>query len=184
MRGLLNTLLVVAVISILSLTTALATDKAKSKAKKEHRHHHAHEHGAGKMSIAFDGLKGRIELEIAADSILGFEYEAKTDADKATLATAIKTFETDFGKMVQFDAASECAITADKVEQKFESKKSKHSDFKASYNVECKKTLVNTTVKFNFAAYQHIHDLDVTILVDQIQKNIEITNKESSVVLK
>ena len=183
MRSLLNTFMIIGIVSILSLATALATDKAKSKEKK-HRHHHAHEHGAGKMSIAFDGLKGRIELEMAADSILGFEYQAQTDADKATLASAIKTFENDFGKMVQLDHASECTITADKVEQKFENKKSKHSDFKASYTVECKKTLLNTTVQFDFSAYKHIHDLDVTILVDQLQKNIEITNKESSVVLK
>jgi hypothetical protein len=182
MRSCLNTFMVVGLISILSLGTALAKDKAK--AKKEHRHHHAHSHGAGKMSIAFDGLKGRIELELAADSILGFEHEAKTDADKATLAKAYKNFQNDFGKMVLFDAASECMITADKIEQKSEGQKSKHSDFKASYNVECKKTLLNTTVKFNFAQYQNIHDLDVTILVDQLQKNIEISNKESSVVLK
>ncbi len=181
MRGWINTLLVVGVVSILSLTTALATDKKKNK---EHRHHHAHSHGAGKMSMAFDGLKGRIELEIAADSILGFEHEAKSDANKATLAAAVKNFQNDFGKMVQFDAASECLLTADKVEQKIEDKKSKHSDFKASYNVECKKTILNTTIKFNFAQYQNIHDLDVTILVDQLQKNIEVSNKESSILLK
>lgn len=181
MRGWVNTLLVVGVVSILSLTTALATDKKKNK---EHRHHHAHSHGAGKISMAFDGLKGRIELEITADSILGFEHEAKSDTDKATLAAAIKNFQNDFAKMVQLDAASECLLTADKVEQKIEGKKSKHSDFKASYNVECKKTILNTTIKFNFAQYQNIHDLDVTILVDQLQKNIEVSNKESSILLK
>jgi hypothetical protein len=182
MRSLLNTLLVVAVISMLSLTTVLAMDKAK--AKKEHRHHHAHTHGSGKMSMAFDGLNGRIEFEVAAESILGFEYTPKTDKDKKTVANAIKIFQQDFNKMVQFDSALGCVITADKVEQKMEGKTSSHSDFKASYYVACKKSVVNSTVKFNFSQYEHLNDVDVTILADKVQKNFEISNKESSVDLK
>lgn len=182
MRGLLNTLLVVAAISTLSLTTALATDKAK--AQKEHRHHHAHSHGAGKMSLAFDGLNGRIEFEVAAESILGFEYAPKTDKDKKTLADAIKAFQENFSKMVQFDSTLGCEMTADKVEQKMEGKTSSHSNFKASYDVTCKKSVVQSKVKFNFSQYEHLNDLDVTILADQVQKNLEMTNKESSVELK
>ena len=182
MRSLLNTFIIVGVISVLSLASALATDKNKN--KKGHRHHQAHTHGAGKMSIAFDGLNGRIEFEAAAESILGFEYAAQTDHDKKIVDDAIKTFKQDFSKMVQFDAASGCKIMADKVEQKMESKKSNHSNFVASYNVQCQKTLLNTKVKFNFLSHEHLNDVDVIILVDKLQKNVEITNKESSVDLK
>lgn len=184
MRIFLNTFMVMGLTSVLSLATALATDKAKNKSKKEHRHHSAHTHGAGKMSIAFDGLNGRIEFEVAAESILGFEYTPQTDRDKKIVADAIKTFQQDFAKMVQFDSTLGCAITADKVEQKMEGKTSSHSDFKASYNVTCKKTLAGTNLKFNFSQYEHLNDVDVTILADKLQKNLEITNKESSVELK
>ncbi len=182
MRSLLNTFIIVGIVSILSLTTALATDKRKN--KKQHRHHQAHTHGAGKMTIAFDGLNGRIEFEVAAESILGFEYAAQTDRDKKIVDDAVKTFKQDFSQMVQFDAALGCVIVADKVEQKMEGKTSSHSDFVAAYNIQCKKALLNTKVKFNFSAYEHLNDVDVTILVDKLQKNIEITNKESSVELK
>jgi hypothetical protein len=174
--------MIVGIISILSLSTALATDKKKN--KKEHRHHQAHTHGAGKMSIAFDGLNGRIEFESAAESILGFEYSPQTNRDKKIVDDAVKTFKQDFAKMVQFDATLGCVIAVDKVEQKMEGKNSSHSDFVASYNVQCKKTILNTTVKFKFTSYEHLNDVDVTILIDKLQKNIEITNKESSVDLK
>ena len=47
----------------------------------------AHEHGSAKVSIAFETAKGApkgvIEFESPAESVVGFEYEAKTPADKA-----------------------------------------------------------------------------------------------------
>ncbi len=153
-------------------------------ANAQHRQHLAHTHGAGKMSIAFDGLNGRIEFEVAAESILGFEYAPKTNSDKKVVAQAIKSFQKDFDQMLQFDSALGCVLSPDKVEQKMEGKTSSHSDFVATYNVQCKKFLINSRVKFNFSRYEHLNDLDVTILIDAFQKTIEITNKESVIDLK
>lgn len=153
-------------------------------AKPEHRHHEAHVHGAGKMSIAFDGLKGRIEFDAAAESILGFEYQPKTQKDKDILAKSTQTFKDNFSDLVQFEPTLGCITTVDKVEQKKEDPKSNHSDFKASYDVVCKKSVLNSKFKFNFSKFELLKDVDVTILVDQLQKNLEISNKESSVDLK
>ncbi len=149
-----------------------------------HRSHKSHVHGAAKMSIAFDGLKGRIELKSAAAPILGFEHSAETYVDKSILEDATNTFKKHFSKMVQFEAALGCVIIPDKVGQKMENKKSKHSDFEATYGVECQRSVLNSIVKFNFGQYDQIKDIDVTILVDKLQKNIEISNLESSVTLK
>lgn len=153
-------------------------------AKAQHRQHLAHTHGAGKMSIAFDGLNGRIEFEVAAESILGFEYTPKTNSDKKVVARAIKSFQKDFDQMLQFDSALGCIFSPDKVEQKMEGKTSSHSDFVATYNVQCKKPLIGSQVKFNFSRYEHLNDVDLTILIDAFQKAIEITNKESILVIK
>ncbi len=150
----------------------------------EHRHEEAHVHGAGKISIAFDGLNGRIEFEAAAESILGFEYRAKSARDKAILTNALSSFKKDFNSMVQFDQNRGCVISADQVDQSFENKKSTHSNFKATYNVICKSLLADSTIRFDFSAFEHLNDIDVNIVVDELQKNIEISDKKSSVQLK
>jgi Protein of unknown function (DUF2796) len=168
---------------VLCLITSNSFAKG-SKKKTEHRGHKAHVHGAGQLSIAFDGLKGRIELKLAAANILGFEHFAETDVDKAILENATNTFKEHFSKMVQFDATLGCVMIPDKVGQKMEKKKSKHSDFEASYNIECQKSVLNSNLKFNFGQYDQLKDIDVTILVDKLQKNLEISDKESSVTLK
>lgn len=182
MRHLFNLFFIIGLISFFSNSSVYAQEKKKT--KKNHRHHEAHMHGAGKMSIAFDGTKGRIELVLAAESILGFEYRPKTDRDIIILSNATRTFQMEFGSMVQFDPTLGCLIKPDQVEQKMNDQKSSHSDFKASYNIECKKSLLKSTIKFDFSRYDSIKDIDVTVLVDKLQKNFEISNRESSIELK
>ena len=182
MKICLNTFLAFGFISTLPFSAVWA-EKPQKKAT-EHRQHVAHTHGAGKMSIAFDGLNGRIEFEVAAESILGFEYTPKTNRDKKVVADAIKSFQKDFDQMLQFDSALGCVFSPEKVEQKMEGKTSSHSDFIATYTVQCKKSLMNSQVKFKFSRFEHLNDVDVTFLIDAFQKTIEITNKESVLDLK
>ena len=166
------------------VTILLFVTPLSAKEKTKHRHHHAHEHGSAQLSIAFDGLKGRIELTSPADSIIGFEYVAKTAKDKETLMNAVKIFNDDFSKMVQIDSKLGCTFTVDSIEQKMESKSSKHSDFKANYNIVCLKNIIGSKIVFNFSKFDKLNDVDVTIIADQLQKNFEISNKEITVDLK
>ena len=51
----------------------------------------AHEHGHGALNIAIEGDQIAIELEVPGFDIVGFEYVAETDADKATVEAALAT---------------------------------------------------------------------------------------------
>ena len=90
--------------------------------KKKHRHHEAHVHGAAELSIAFDQLKGQVEFKAASDGLLGFEYQAQSEADKKKLAETISVFENKITQMIQLDQAANCQWTKEKVEMVFSDK--------------------------------------------------------------
>lgn len=52
------------------------------------REHDAHEHGVGALNIAVFGETLAMELEAPGSDIVGFEYEAATDEDKAAITGA------------------------------------------------------------------------------------------------
>lgn len=62
---------------------------AASAAGAETRQMHAHEHGVGDLSIAIEGASVVMELLVPGADIVGFEYAAQTDADKAKIDAAI-----------------------------------------------------------------------------------------------
>lgn len=68
--------------TLLALTPALA---------EETRELDAHEHGHGALNIAIEGAQIQVELEVPGFDIVGFEYEAETDADKAKITAALDT---------------------------------------------------------------------------------------------
>jgi Protein of unknown function (DUF2796) len=47
-----------------------------------------HEHGSGTLNIAVEGNRVSMELEVPGMDVVGFEHEAKTGKDKATLQSA------------------------------------------------------------------------------------------------
>lgn len=51
----------------------------------------AHEHGSGVLNVAVEGNAIAMELEVPGFDIVGFEYEAESDADKAAIETALAT---------------------------------------------------------------------------------------------
>ena len=73
----------------LALPTALVTVLITGPVlAEETRSADAHEHGHGSFNMAVEGDAVAIELETPAFDILGFEHEAKTEADKAAIKTA------------------------------------------------------------------------------------------------
>jgi len=145
----------------------------------------AHEHGSAKVSIAFEAAtgmpKGAIEFEAPAESVVGFEYEAKSAADKAKVAAALKTLTARFGEMVILPAASGCKLTnkSAKVEAEHHDAKSKeqHSEVHAEFDVVCAKPLSGTEIRFGFMkVFPKIHDVDVTLLVGEQQSKADVEN--------
>jgi len=155
-----------------------------SHADSEHRHHGAHVHGAGTIAIAFEKEKGTVEFQSAAESILGFEHLPKKSQDQKIFETTRQSFESEIGRWIQFDANLKCAFQKDKIEQTFENKAKSHSSWVARYSVTCAKSPLGSTLILDFSKFPKLKDLDVTILIDVVQKSAEYKGKVIKVELK
>lgn len=179
------------IVSILITQTVAYAEK-----KKEHRHHEAHVHGAATLNIAFDQVQGKIEFKAASEGILGFEHKVKSEKDKKTLNETLVKFESEISKMIKFDDSLGCIITKNNIEMSADNETPKaktkankehqgeHSDFVANYSVVCKKAPKGTALTFDFTQFKGLNDLDVTLLIDELQKSVEIKRKPVTVELK
>jgi hypothetical protein len=79
-------------------------------AAEETRELGAHEHGHGALNVAVEGNQVAIELEVPGFDIVGFEYAAKSDEDKAAIAAALKTLS-DPSTVVMMPEAAGCSPT-------------------------------------------------------------------------
>ncbi len=149
-----------------------------------HREHGAHVHGEAKLAIAFDQAKGQIEFKAAAESILGFEHAAKSENDKLKLAETKKKFESTMSEMIRFEEALNCQILPLRVDQFFAAEHSNHSDFVASYQVQCSKSPKGSALKIDFSSFSALKDLDVTVLIDELQKTAEAKGSPIRIELK
>lgn len=148
-------------------------------AKEKHQEHAAHVHGGGKLAIAFDKSVGKIEFKSSAESILGFEHKAKTAKDKKNVAEKTTSFEKEISKMIQFDPTLNCQFKKEMIGQvpegndKDEKGSGEHSDWVANYTVTCVQAPIGTKITIDFTQFKALKDLDVTILIDALQKSAE-----------
>ena len=115
---------------------------ASAKEHKSHREHGAHAHGAGSLGIAFEGASGRIDFKMPGESVIGFEYAAKSAKDKSRRDAALLLLEKSIAEMIVFDTTLNCRFTKEKIEIIAES--SKHSSVAAGFNIICTKSPVGT----------------------------------------
>lgn len=146
------------------------------------REHGAHEHGAGRVSIGFDGKKGRIEMEVPAESLFGFEHEAKSKKDKNKKEEALKSLEEKIAEMIVFDPALKCEIK----KEIFEVNQSKnHADVDADFTVSCEKAVAESTVSFNFQkVFSRLKKVQVDFITDGVQKSVQVLKNGDSLELK
>lgn len=176
-----------------SPSNAQSSTQPKTKpAKKEVRHHEAHVHGQATLNIAFDGLEGRVDFKAAAAGIVGFEHTAKNAKDKAKLAKEVNHFEAHMDQMLQWPADRGCVFSKEKIALEKEAEdhddhdhhSGEHSDFVASFKVQCKKSISGGAVKIDFTSYPGLKDIDVTILNGNEQKSVEIKQKPETINLQ
>jgi hypothetical protein len=75
----------------------------------------AHEHGIGTLDIAIEGRTVGMAFEAPGADIVGFEYAATSDADRATIEQALATLGAPLDLFVMPDAAG-CAVVDSKAE--------------------------------------------------------------------
>ena len=169
---------------VLVTQTAVAKEGEKHKhSHKEHRHHKAHQHGHAEMSIAFDGMIGKISLESPADNILGFENKPKNDQQKKQSEDALLKLETQIAQMVQMDPSLLCVMQKHEIQVNYED--GGHSDVEASFEVKCQKSPLGTKMKFEFQKhFPRLKNIEVQVLVDQISKSIQVKKATAELEIK
>ena len=148
----------------------------------------SHEHGAGKLSIAIEGGKIELELEVPGDDIVGFEHKAKTVKQKAAVEQATKTLAAGLTQF-KLPAVAGCKLESAKVELHFEAAEKKpaetkattedgHTEFRATYVLACAAPDKVTEIAFDyFKSFKNAQKLAVTVVSDKGQKHYEVTRK-------
>ncbi len=162
--------------------------------EKKHREHAAHKHGHGHLSIAFDKTIGTIQLNVPSESVIGFEHKAIKDADKKIQQNVFTILESKITDLVSFDSKINCKIKKSKIEMISDKEEAhdggkplhgEHSEVVANYDVVCEKSPLGTKIIFNWQKYfKKIKELDVQILIDNLQKSMELKKAGESLYLK
>lgn len=144
--------------------------------------HGAHVHGAGKVSLAFDGKKGKLEFHAPAEAIYGFEHRAISKKDKQKKDEALKKLGERISEMVVFDPSLKCETKLDMYEVV---EKKNHSDVEAEFNITCEAPAAGSVVTFNFQkVFPRLKKVQLEVLVDQVQKSLEVTKNGETLELK
>jgi hypothetical protein len=167
----------------------------------EKRRHDAHVHGIAEINIAVEGAKATVEFRAPAESVMGFEHEAKSESDKKKRDAALEQLRTKGGQMVVFDPKLGCkssdmktAIVETKGEAtKAQSGKEAHKDQKKSgehrevhgtFTVACDKPLAGSRVKFGVSkVFRDIQEVKVQVLSDSGQSGATIKKDKGDVKL-
>ena len=165
-------------------------------AAEEQRELGAHEHGHGKLNIAIEGNRVSMELEVPGADIVGFEHEASTPEQKATVEKAKVTLSDALG-VFKLPAAAGCKLVEAKVavqagdehEHEAEAKKEdakpdgakeeeNHSEFHATYAIDCASPAKLTGIEFNyFSLFAGAQELDVNLVTPKGQTSYEVTRE-------
>lgn len=141
-----------------------------------------HVHGFVKASVAFDGKTGKIQMEIPADSIFGFEHPAKSKKDIQTKEESLKKLETKISEMIVFDSSLQCKIAKEIFEVNQEKN---HADVDADFSVNCQKPVAGSSISFNFQkVFSRFKKVHVDVIADSVQKSMDVTKNGESLELK
>jgi hypothetical protein len=150
-------------------------------AQKKGHTHKAHSHGHAKLSLVAEGNKLTATLESPADSIYGFEHEAKKPADMKTRDEAMARLKSDFPKMVALEERLGCTFAESKVEP-FVAGSDGHGEVRAEFVATCKSPLAGSQASFGFSrAFRRLKKLEVIVLSGDKQTGAEIRNDKGSV---
>lgn len=167
--------------TILPLLLTLGVSVTTAAHEKKHSHK-AHVHGSGKIMIAFDGTAGKAEIEMPADSVLGFEHKPKNLLEEKRTAEALSKIENNFSKMLVFSPELKCEVKKDTLAMSYEGT---HADVKGAFSIACARSPLGTVVELHFfQSWLKAKTIEAQFLVDAVQKSLKHTKNGQSVELK
>lgn len=184
----------------------LASTLATPMAAQVTRDMDAHEHGVSTLEIAIEGQSVSMSLTAPGMDLVGFEYEAETNADKAAVDSALKLLA-EPANVVQMPETAECTMTeaeaylADDHDKEHGGEEHAHEDehshehehddgdghteFHAHYGFTCAAPEAVTEVTFPyFDQFENAQEIEVIYVTDQGAGAAEATRATPSVRLK
>jgi hypothetical protein len=167
----------------------------------QHRQHHAHVHGAAEINIAVEGAKATVEFRAPAESLMGFEHEAKNERDKKKRDAALEQLRTKRDQMIVFEPKLGCkssemktAIVEAKEGQtkapsgeggeKDQKKSGEHREVHGTFSVACEKPLAGSRVRFAVSkVFRDIQEIKVQVVGDSGQSGATIKKDKGDVKL-
>jgi hypothetical protein len=163
---------------------------------------HAHEHGVAEVGVAVDGKTAQIEFTAPGSAIMGFEHEAKSDADKKKMADAFAKFRDNSAKMFVFDAKAGCTVSTKTIgvpedhhhDHGHDAAKSEkehdhdhdhdHLDVRALVDVKCRQALEGTTLTFQVRQFfPEAETLRVQVVGNNFQTGAELKGNRNQIKL-
>jgi hypothetical protein len=185
--------------TLLALPLALLPFAIAQADSHEHDHDHAHEergsldahaHGVASLNVALDGQTLEIQLESPAMNLVGFEHEAKSDADKAKVASARKHLEQPQA-LFALPIEAQCALQDSELDSPLfgaaepaeheHGDEDGHSDIDASYRFTCANAEVLKTLELGsfFGTFPATEKLQVQLIGPSGQQGAELTPSNS-----
>ncbi|MEL6296972.1 MAG: DUF2796 domain-containing protein [Pseudomonadota bacterium] len=176
------------VIGTCALAMAAGAATAGSGHKHGHSHGHkeekkeqhaAHTHGEGALNIAVQGKTVAVELEIPADSVVGFEHAAKSAEDKKAVKGAVAKLEEPL-KLFKPTAAANCTVAKTDVELEgaLAGEGGSHSSIHAKYELSCANPAALTSVTIDlFDAFPKTEKIEVSLVGPKGARKFEATPK-------
>ena len=163
-----------ALLLFVAALTAFAQAKAKPKQQQ-----HAHDHGAAKINIGVEGSAATVEVEMAAQPVVGFERKPKDAVEQKKADTALATLKSRIGQMVILPADFGCRFNPGKAELHVDGA---HAEVHAEFNVQCSKPLKGAEVRFGITAnYPAIEEVQVQAISDTGKPGATIRKDKGSV---
>ena len=115
--------------------------------KKRHQHG-AHVHGTAAVNIAIEERTATVEFTAPADSVVGFEHQAKSAADQTKQAMALDLLRNNIDSMVVVDPTLGCRFSPTKVD--VVQQDAEHAEVHGTFAVSCQTPLAGSKVRFGF----------------------------------
>ncbi|MEE1950874.1 DUF2796 domain-containing protein [Pseudomonas alcaligenes] len=178
--------------ALLPLHAAQATNHEHSHAHahEEHASLDAHEHGVAGLNVALDGQTLEIQLQSPAMNLVGFEHEAKSDADKAKVAAARQHLEQPQA-LFALPIEAKCALQDSELDSPLfgghahdeheHADEHGHSDIDASYRFACANAEALQTLELGsfFGTFPGTEKLEVQLIGPSGQQGAELTPSNS-----
>jgi hypothetical protein len=167
----------------------------------EKRRHEAHVHGVAEINIAVEGTKATVEFRAPAESVMGFEHEAKSESDRKKRDTALEQLRAKRDQMVLFDAKLGCKSSdvktaivepkgdhakaqSGKEADKDQKKSGEHREVHGTFSVACDKPLAGSRVRFGVSkVFRDVQEIKVQVLGDSGQSGATIKRDKGDIKL-